>query len=104
MPGSPIPNALSHDYPDLDLVDPEIPGVAELEASAHATERAALAVKGVSKSGGASASAGIGGMVLVTSDGFHGAYLASRRSLWMMAIAGEGTGMERDYDYSLGLA
>ena len=30
-----------------------------------------LAVKGVSKSGGASASSGIGGMVLVTSTGFH---------------------------------
>ena len=32
-----------------------------------------MAVAGVSKSGGASASAGIGGMVLVTSHGFHGA-------------------------------
>jgi PmbA protein len=42
-------------------------------------------------------------MVLVTSGGFHGAYLASRRSLWMTAIAGEGTGMERDYDHSSAL-
>ena len=41
-------------------------------------------------------------MVLVTSGGFHGAYLASRRSLWMTAIAGEGTGMERDYDFASG--
>ena len=41
-------------------------------------ESAALAVKGVTKSGGASASAGIGGMVLVTSHGFRGAYLGSR--------------------------
>ena len=41
-------------------------------------EAAALAVKGVSKSEGASASAGIGGMVLVTSHGFRGAYLVSR--------------------------
>ena len=38
-------------------------------------------------------------MVLVTSDGFHGSYLASRRGVSMMAIAGEGTGMERDYDH-----
>ena len=43
-------------------------------------EAAALAVKGVTKSGGASASAGIGGMVLVTSTGFHGAYLARARA------------------------
>jgi PmbA protein len=94
---------LSHDYPDLDLIDPEMPSVAELEQRARLTESAALAVKGVSKSGGASASAGIGGMVLVTSDGFRGSYLASRHSLWVTAIAGEGTGMERDYDYTSAL-
>src|SRR5664279_621121 len=55
------------------------------------------AVKGVAKSGGASASAGIGGMVLVTSHGFSGAYLGSSHGVSMTAIAGEGTGMERDY-------
>jgi PmbA protein len=57
-------------------------------------------VKGVTKSGGASASAGIGGMVLVTSTGFTGAYLGSRHGVSMQAIAGEGTGMEQDYDFS----
>jgi PmbA protein len=71
-----------------------------LEARAKDAEAAGLAVRGVSKSGGASASAGIGGMVLVTSHGFHGAYLSSRQSLSMTAIAGEGTAMERDYDFS----
>ena len=69
-------------------------------SAARAAERAALAVKGVTKSGGASASAGIGGMVLVTSGGFRGASLGSRHSVSMAAIAGEGTGMERDYDFS----
>jgi PmbA protein len=39
-------------------------------------------------------------MVLVTSHGFCGAYLGSNHGLSMTAIAGEGTGMERDYDYS----
>ncbi len=66
-------------------------------------EDAGLAVKGVAKSGGASASAGIGGMVLVTSHGFRGAYLHSGQSVSMTAIAGEGTAMERDYDYSAAL-
>jgi PmbA protein len=94
------PALLAHDFPDLDLVDPDLPGVAQLEAQARAAEQAALAVKGVSKSGGASASAGILGMVLVTSHGFRGAYLGSRHGVSMTAIAGEGTGMERDYDYS----
>jgi PmbA protein len=91
---------LARERPDLDLIDPEIPVVSELERRARVAEEAALSVKGVSKSGGGSAGAGISGMVLVTSGGFHGSYLASRQSLSMMAIAGEGTGMERDYDYS----
>ncbi len=91
---------LAHQFPDLDLVDPDIPAVAHLEKLAREAEQAGLAVKGVTKSGGASASAGIGGMVLVTSHGFSGAYLGSRHGLSMMAIAGEGTGMERDYEFS----
>jgi PmbA protein len=93
-------NLLAHDFPDLELIDPDLPTVGELEAQARAAEPAARSVKGVSKSGGASASAGIGGMVLVTSHGFRGAYLGSSHGVSMTAIAGEGTGMERDYDYS----
>src|SRR6201987_4686523 len=69
------PSLLTTEFPDLDLLDPKIPSVAELEQRAQAAEAAGLAVKGVSKSGGASASAGIGGMVLVTSAGFHGSHL-----------------------------
>src|SRR5215471_6485522 len=83
-----------------DVPDPDLPTVALLEERAQRAERAGLAVKGVTKSGGASASAGIGGMVLVTSHGFRGAYLSSGQSVSMTAIAGEGTAMERDYDYS----
>ena len=94
---------LAHKFPDLDLIDRELPNVQQLEDMARAAEEAGLAVKGVAKSGGASASAGIGGMVLVTSHGFRGAYLGSRHGVSMTAIAGEGTGMERDYDYSSAL-
>jgi PmbA protein len=97
------PAMLAREIPDLDLVDPDLPTVAALEQAARATESAALAVQGVSKSGGASASAGIGGIVLVTSHGFHGAYVGSRHGISMTAIAGEGTGMERDYDFSSAL-
>jgi PmbA protein len=91
---------LARDFPDLDLLDPKIPSISELERRAYEAEAAALAVKGVTKSGGASASAGIGGMVLVTSDGFHGSYLRSSQGISMTAISGDGTGMERDYDYT----
>src|ERR1700716_1385231 len=94
------PDRLARQVPDLDLLDPELPSVTQLEAMARAAEGAALAVKGVSKSGGASASAGIGGMVLVTSGGFKGSYLGSRHGVSMQAIAGEGTGMEPDYGFS----
>jgi PmbA protein len=94
------PDRLARKLPELDLTDPDLPAVAHLEELARRAEAAAMAMPGVSKSGGASASAGIGGMVLVTSHGFHGAYLASRHGISMMAIAGEGTAMERDYEYS----
>ena len=74
-----------------------------MEERAKRAEAAGLAVKGVTKSEGASASAGIGGMVLATSHGFRGAYLSSRQGLSMVAIAGNGTGMERDYDFTSAL-
>jgi PmbA protein len=91
---------LARQLPALDLIDPDMPDVDALEARAREAEAAGLAVPGVTKSGGASASAGIGGLVLVTSHGFHGATIASRHGISMTAIAGDGTGMERDYDFS----
>jgi PmbA protein len=94
---------LAKNFPDLDLVDRELPDIGALEAMARRAEEAGRAVRGVSKSGGASASAGIGGMVLLTSHGFSGAYLGSRHSISMQAIAGEGTLMETDYDFSSAL-
>src|SRR5438034_7795074 len=94
------PALLAREFPELDLLDPNVPSTAELERRACEAEAAALAVKGVSKSGGASASTGIGGMVLVTSTGFHGSYLRSSQGIAMTAISGDGTNMERDYDFS----
>ena len=94
------PSLLAKTFPALDLLDPDMPDVGVLEQRAEEAEAAAMKVKGVTKSGGASASAGIGGMVLVTSHGFHGSSIGSRHSIAMSAIAGEGTGMETDYDYT----
>jgi PmbA protein len=94
---------LARAIPDLDLIDRDLTSVSQLEQLARTTESSALAIRGVSKSGGASASSGIGGMVLATSHGFRGAYLSSRHSIMVEAIAGEGTGMERDYDFSSAL-
>ena len=69
--------ALARDFPDLDLIDPRCPIVAALEQPARARRAAALAVEGREQVGRCSAAAGIGGMVLVTSHGFRGAYLSS---------------------------
>lgn len=87
-------------FPDLDLLDPSTPDAATLTARALAAEDAARAVPGVTNSGGASASWSLGGLVLVTSHGFRGAYLGSRHSLSTTAVAGEGTGMQRDWEAS----
>ena len=94
------PAQLARAMPALDLLDPDMPAVGVLETRAREAEAAGLAVAGVTKSDGASASAGVAGVVLVTSHGFHGATIASRHGISMSAIAGEGTGMERDFDYS----
>lgn len=85
---------------DLDLFDATQVSAELLKESALAAEDAALAVNGVTNSGGSGASAGLGGLVLATSHGFVGQYVASRFSRSASVIAGEGTGMERDYDFS----
>jgi PmbA protein len=82
---------------DLDLVDRAEPTADALAEAALALEAAALAVQGVSRSGGAGASWSRAGLVLATSSGFVGAYIGSRHGRWATAVAGEGTGMERDY-------
>jgi len=90
---------LARNYPDLDLYDPTEVSTDELRDAALAMEEAGLAVKGVSNSSGSGASSGMGGMVLVTSRGFEGSYRGSRFGRSVSVIAGEGTGMERDYDF-----
>lgn len=93
------PSDLAREWPDLDLFDPTEVSSDTLTEAALAMEAAALEVAGVTNSSGAGASAGMGGLVLVTSHGFSGAYSASRFGRSVSAIAGEGTKMERDYDY-----
>lgn len=89
---------LAASWPDLDLLDRDAPLAAELTERALAAEDAARAVAGVTNSGGAAASWSLGGLVLVTSTGFAGGYLASRHSLSVTAVAGSGTEMERDWE------
>lgn len=85
---------------DLDLYDDFAPSADALRAQAEEAEAAALAVKGVSNSIGASATHGVTGVVLAASNGFSGSYRRSSFSVSCAVLAGEGTAMERDYDYS----
>lgn len=94
------PDRLARQMPDLDLFDATEISPERLTDDAVETEAAALAVKGVTNSSGGSASAGEAGFVLVTSDGFSGAYRGSRFGRSVSVIAGEGTAMERDYEFS----
>ena len=94
------PALLARDRRDLDLFDATEVSADRLKEDALAMEAAALAVTGVTNSSGSGASAGMGGLVLATSHGFLGHYVATRFSRSASVIAGEGTAMERDYDFS----
>ena len=93
-------SALARAPKDLDLFDGTEISAERLREDALAMEEAALGIPGVTNSSGAGASAGMGGLVLATSHGFLAQYVATRFSRSVSAVAGEGTGMERDYDYS----
>ncbi|NDW04273.1 TldD/PmbA family protein [Jiella pacifica] len=84
---------------DLDLYDPTELASDRMVEQALALEEAARAISGVTNSGGASVSAGASGLVLVTSEGFVGEKMRSGFSRSVSVIAGEGTAMERDYDF-----
>lgn len=88
------------DSAPLDMDDPAEPGVEALLARAAAAEEAALAVKGITNSEGAGASWSRSHIALATSRGFAGAYSRSNHGVSVSPIAGEGVGMQRDYEYS----
>lgn len=94
------PGQIVTDWPDLDLFDGEEPEPALLVEQATAAEAAALAVPGVVNSDGAEASWSRTVVALAASNGFRGSYRASGRSLSTSVIAGDGAGMETDYDFT----
>ncbi len=85
---------------DLDLLDAAEPDAAALIAAANTAEEAALAVPGVTNSEGGSAGYSRTEVVLVTSAGFAGRTVRTGHSLSATALAGTGTGMQRDYDWT----
>jgi PmbA protein len=84
---------------DLDMADPAEPAPDVLAARAAAAEAAAFSVAGVTNSEGGEAGYGRNEIVLVTSAGFAGRRVGTSHSISATALAGSGTGMQRDYDY-----
>ena len=94
------PGQVAHDWPALDMADPEEPTAEILIERARAAEEAALAVPGVTNSEGAEAGWGRSRVALAASNGFAGTYAGTSSGVSASVIGGQGTGMERDYDYS----
>ena len=88
------------DFPSLDLEDSREPSAEMLVERARAVEGAAMAVPGITNSEGGSASFNRSFVALATSDNFFCSYAATSHNIGVAVLAGEGTAMERDYDYA----
>ncbi|HEY4076931.1 MAG TPA: metallopeptidase TldD-related protein [Rhizomicrobium sp.] len=91
---------LAKSIPALDLEDAAEPSAETLIERARDVEGAAMAVKGVTNSEGGGASFSRSAVALATSDGFYGRYAGTSHSIGVAVLAGEDTGMERDYDHA----
>lgn len=87
-------------FPDLDHSDPFEPTAENLLDWAREAEEVARAVSGVTNSEGADAGWRRGRTVMATSNGFAGIEEGTSFSLSASVLAGEGTAMERDYDWT----
>ncbi len=94
------PEDIVGEVPAIDLVDEEEPSAEVLIARARDAEQAALAVPGVTNSEAADASWGRTEISLAGSNGFAGSYARTSSSIVASMVAGEGTGMETDYDFT----
>ena len=94
------PSELARQFPALDICDPVEPAAEVLLQRAAAAEETARAVPGITNSEGAEASWGRSRVALAASNGFAGSYESSGHQISVVVVAGEGTGMERDYEFS----
>lgn len=85
--------------PDFPPPEEGEPTPDSLLVRAAAAEEAALSVPGVTNSDGASASWSRTEVALAATDGFAGAYARVVHTVSVTAVAGQGTEMERDWDY-----
>ncbi len=91
---------LATEIRDLDGFDPVEPSGEVLEQRTREAEEAALEIAGVTNSEGAEAGWGRSSVALAGTNGFAQRREGSGHSLSVSVVAGKGTGMERDYDFS----
>lgn len=91
---------IARSVPSIEMFDPTEPSAESLTDLAAAAEEAGLAVKGVTNSEGGDAGWSTTEVALAASNGFSGGYRRSSFSVSATMLAGEGQGMERDYDYT----
>ncbi len=92
------PSQLAKSYPEIDVASDDVVTAEQLRERALEAERVALAVPGVTRSNGAGASAYEVRSAIAASNGFQRAARRTSFGNSVSVIAGEGTGMERDYD------
>src|SRR5262249_52940352 len=98
--GIAAPEELARNIPALDICDHAEPAIETLIERAAAAEDAARGVPGITNSEGADAGWGRSKVVLAASNGFTGSYETSGQGVSVAVVAGNGTEMERDYDFS----
>jgi PmbA protein len=90
---------LAGEVPDLDECDTAEPDAETLTDLAARAEAAALAVEGVSNSEGGDAGWSRNFVALAATNGFARTRVRTGYSISAAVLAGEGTAMERDYDW-----
>ena len=91
---------LATKFAALDVYDDKEPEPAKLVELATAAETIALSQPGITNSDGADSGYGHYVTTLATSDGFYYTHKSTRFSVSVSVLAGSGTEMERDYDFS----
>ena len=90
----------SAEIADLDLSDDRELSPEALQELAATAEDAARAIDGVTNSEGGSAGCSHTSIALAASNGFRGSYRSSSFSVSAVVLAGDESGMERDYEYT----
>ncbi|MGH6663059.1 MAG: TldD/PmbA family protein, partial [Rhodospirillales bacterium] len=94
------PGQLATEFPDIEGCDDGEPDAVALGDMAKRAEDAARGVPGITNSEGAEAGWSLSTMAIVASNGFAQSRSGSRHSLAVSVVAGENTGMERDYEFA----